>query len=126
MAGLLEKMAIATIKDDEESEEFALLDTLLLNTPSVAVERSKSVVNDMARLSLDSFKKATGAINSFSDEFMQEIKAVEKSVDKYEDKLGDYLVQLAQHSMSNDDSAQVNKILHVISDFEFFYVSNLW
>ena len=49
---------------------------------------------------------------------MEPIKTIEKSIDKYEDKLGDYLVQLAQHNMSNDDSAQVNKILHVISDFE--------
>ena len=118
LSGILEKMAIATIKDDKESEEFALLDTLLLHTPSVAVDRSRSVVNDMAKIALDSFKKSTSSITKFSENFMVEIKAMEKNVDKYEDKLGEYLVQLAEHDMSIYDSHQVSKFLHVISDFE--------
>lgn len=118
MSGLLEKMAIATIKDDVEKEEFALLDTLLLNTPSVAVERSKSVANDMAKMALDSFMVSTSTIVNFNDETVSRIKSIEKSVDKYEDKLGAYLVQLSQHDMSTEDNNQINKILHVINDFE--------
>lgn len=118
MSGLLEKMAIATIKDDKEKEEFALLDALLLNTPSVAVERSRIVAGEMAQLSLDGFVKSTSSISHFSDDFMDEIKEMERNVDKYEDKLGDYLVQLAQHDMSSNDNQEVSKILHVINDFE--------
>ena len=117
-AGLLEKMAMATIKDDKESEEFALLDTLLLNTPSIAVERSRTVVNEMAKTALNGFIKSTSSINSISDEFVNEIKQMEKTVDKYEDKLGTYLVQLTEQDMSSEDSHQVSKILHVINDFE--------
>ena len=117
-AGLLEKMAMATIKDDKESEEFALLDTLLLNTPSIAVERSRTVVNEMAKIALNGFIKSTSSINSISDEFVNEIKQMEKTVDKYEDKLGTYLVQLTEQDMSSEDSHQVSKILHVINDFE--------
>lgn len=118
MSGILEKMAIATIKDDKEDEEFTLLDTLLLNTPSVAVERSRVVSNDMAKLSLESFKEAITSLYNCSDDFMGKIKAMEKTVDKYEDKLGEYMVQLAEQDMSNADSHQVSKILHVINDFE--------
>lgn len=118
MSGLLEKMAIATIKDDKEKEEFALLDALLLNTPSVAVERSRIVAGEMAQLALDGFVKSTSSISHFSDDFMDEIKEMERNVDKYEDKLGDYLVQLAQHDMSSNDNQEVSKILHVINDFE--------
>jgi len=117
-AGLLEKMAVATIKEDKESEEFALLDTLLLNTPSVAVERSRMVANEMAKTALDGFVKSTSSIKSFSDDFINEIRHMEKTVDKYEDKLGAYLVKLTEQDMSSEDSHEVNKILHVINDFE--------
>ncbi|MBR5520855.1 MAG: Na/Pi cotransporter family protein [Oscillospiraceae bacterium] len=117
-AGILEKVAIASIKDDEEKEEFALLDERLLLTPSVAVERSKTVVNDMADIALKGFEKATSAIVSYTDELYDEIRDMEKQVDKYEDKLGSYLVQLSQYNMSTADNHEVSKILHVINDFE--------
>ncbi|MBQ6851223.1 MAG: Na/Pi cotransporter family protein [Oscillospiraceae bacterium] len=117
-AGLLEKMAMATIKDDKEAEEFALLDTLLLNTPSVAVERSRTVANEMAEIALKGFIKSTSSIDKFSDESVEEIRQMESTVDKYEDKLGTYLVQLTEQDMTSDDSHQVSKILHVINDFE--------
>ena len=38
----LEKLAILTIPDSPEKEEFALLDDRLLNTPAVAVERARA------------------------------------------------------------------------------------
>ncbi len=117
-SGFLEKLAIATIKDDEKDEEFALLDSLLLNTPAIAVERSRVVANEMAEIALKGFRKSTSSINNYTDEFFEEISGMEKSVDKYEDKLGTYLVQLTEHDMTSDDSYEVNKILHVINDFE--------
>jgi len=39
-------------------------------------------------------------------------------VDVYEDKLSSYLVKLSAHDMSETDSAEANKLLHVIGDFE--------
>ncbi len=117
-AGFLEKLAIATIKDSPEKEEFALLDTLLLNTPAVAVDRSKAVAGEMAQLALDGFVKATDTIGEFTDKMLEEIRGMEKQVDKYEDKLGSYLVQLADRDMTTAHSHEVSKILHVINDFE--------
>ncbi len=117
-SGLLEKLAVATIKDAPEKEEFALLDGLLLNTPSVAVERSRAVAGEMADKAVDGFIKSTDSIGAFSDKILDDIKSMEKQVDKYEDKLGNYLVQLSDRDMRTEDSREVSKILHVINDFE--------
>ena len=46
----LEKLAILTIPDSPEKEEFALLDDRLLNTPAVAVERARAATAEMAEL----------------------------------------------------------------------------
>ncbi|MBQ8603761.1 MAG: Na/Pi cotransporter family protein [Oscillospiraceae bacterium] len=117
-SGLLEKLAIMTIKDDMAEEEFAMLDERLLLTPSVAVERSKAISGEMADIALDGFVKATAAIAKYSDELFDEISGMEKHVDKYEDKLGTYLVQLSEQDMTSEDNHEVSKILHVINYFE--------
>ena len=39
-------------------------------------------------------------------------------IDKYEDKLGTYLMQLTGKELSGDQTKQVSKFLHTISDFE--------
>lgn len=117
-SSILEKLAIATIKDGKSDEEFAMLDERLLLTPSVAVERSKVIAGEMADIALGGFLKSASAISDYSDELFDDIKIMEKQVDKYEDKLGSYLVQLSGQDMSADDNREVSKILHVINDFE--------
>ncbi len=118
LAGFLEKMAMATIKDDGEDEEFQLLDQRFLQTPTVAVERSTVLVNDMAKISFDGFIKSINSLSTTDEIDAEEITRMEKSVDKYEDKLGSYLVQLSQQDMTTEDSHQISKILHVINDLE--------
>ncbi len=43
---------------------------------------------------------------------------MEERIDKYEDDLGTYLVKVSQVAICTDDSIQVSKLLHTISDFE--------
>ncbi|MEG1781909.1 MAG: Na/Pi cotransporter family protein, partial [Oscillospiraceae bacterium] len=117
-SALLEKLAIATIKDDKQEEEFQLLDPLLLNTASVAVERSQMVMNDMEKLSINGFRKAISALQVHDESIYNEVVAMEKTVDKYEDKLGTYLVQLSGQDLSVEDSHEISKMLHIIGDFE--------
>ena len=43
---------------------------------------------------------------------------MENSVDRYEDKLGTYLVKVTEREMTVKQNAEVSKFLHTISDFE--------
>ena len=117
-SSLLEKLAIATIKDDGGDEEFQLLDKRLLLTPALAVERSQTLVQTMSNLAFEGFKKSAENLNSADEKLYNEIKSMEKSVDKYEDKLGSYLVRLSEQDLTVDNSHEISKMLHVINDFE--------
>lgn len=117
-SSLLEKLAIATIKDDGGDEEFQLLDKRLLLTPALAVERSRILVQTMSNLAFEGFKKSAEGLNSTDEKLYNEIKSMEKSVDKYEDKLGSYLVRLSEQDLTVADSHEISKMLHVINDFE--------
>ncbi len=116
---LLVKLSTFIIKDSKKDrEEAQLLDERLLSTPSIAIMRSHNVAKMMAELSVSSLKTSFELFNEFNAKIAEKIHEDEDQVDIYEDKLGTYLVKLSSHSMSEADSAEANKLLHVIGDFE--------
>lgn len=116
----IEKLAVVSIKGKQNEEEniFATLDDRFLDMPSFAVEKCKDIVSEMAKISEDTFKKATNLMKNFSDEEFNEINHLEKTVDKYEDKASTYLVKIAATQMSAKDSKVVTELLHCIGDIE--------
>ncbi len=119
-AGVLEKLAIATIPDDpaQESEHFTMLDERLLNTPAVAVERARAAASEMAELARQGVVQAMSLTHNWNDELAQKVMDAEEQVDQYEDALGTYLVKLSTRDLSHTDSQSINTLLHTISDFE--------
>lgn len=116
----LEKLAGLIVRDDKnpKDEVFALLDERLLSTPSIAIERSRIVAVKMARVAAESIKESLENFFNCSDKIAEKIRADEDKVDKYEDNLGTYLVKVSSKSMSEADSHEVSKLLHIIGDFE--------
>ena len=117
---LLEKLACTLVKgDDKKGDEFtSMLDERLLDTPEVAIERCRAVAVRMAELSIVPFNKAISLFNNYDAKVAQEIRDAEDKVDNYEDALGSYLVKLSARSMTEEDSLEVTKLLHIIGDLE--------
>ncbi len=115
---VLEKLATVSVKDTEEKEHYEILDERLFATPAVAVDRSRAVTEKMADISVEAITKALELLRDFKDEYSQEILKAEKKADKYEDKLGSYLVKVSALELSDEDSVEATKLLHIISDFE--------
>ena len=116
-----EKLAVKTIKSKEEEQGpdvFAALDDRFLAMPSFAVEKCKELVNDMANISFNSFRKATALMKNYDDAAFKEVKELEAMVDKYEDKTSSYLVKIAGNQMSLKDSKLVTELLHCVGDIE--------
>ncbi|MBR2474251.1 MAG: Na/Pi cotransporter family protein [Clostridia bacterium] len=117
---LLEKLACMTVKgDDKKGDEFTdMLDDRLLATPTVAIDRSRTVTCRMAEISVDAMDKAIKMLDNYDGKMCQEIREAEDKADIYEDVLGSYLVKLSSKDMSESDSHEVTKLLHMIGDFE--------
>ena len=113
----LEKLAILTIPDSPEKEEFALLDDRLLNTPAVAVERARAATAEMAELARVGVVQAMSLTHEWNDELAQKVRDEECRVDRYEDALGTYLVKLSGRELNHTDSQSVNTLLHTINGF---------
>ncbi len=115
---LLEKLACITVRDTEEKEHYEMLDERLLATPPVAVERCKSVAETMAEISVNTINKSFALLNDFNPDTYEQIIKGEDKVDKYEDRLGSYLVKVSSLELNVEDSVEVTRLLHIINDFE--------
>ena len=95
-----------------------MLDERLLRSPSVAVGESFHVSKDMCREAHEILQESIALLDNYTPAMEENILWMEDRLDRYEDKLGTYLVKLSSQSLSNEDSQIVSKILHAIGDFE--------
>ncbi len=116
--GLLEKLATALVRDSGKDEHVKVLDERLLATPAVAIERSRKVTAEMAQVSIESMILSLDMLGNYNEKAAEKIRAGEELADKYEDRLGSYLLQISTNSLSEEDSAQVTELLHLIGDLE--------
>ncbi len=118
LAGLLEKLVIKLVPDDQKEEEQAELDERLLGTPSIALERCQEVSAKMAVTAVETLKEGLHSLQDYSEELAASIREKENITDHYEDILGTYLVHLSTRQISQADSAEAAKLLKIIGDFE--------
>lgn len=113
----LEKLATITVRGDKK-EEIDELDERLFNTPSVALSQALDISKQMFKVSAISFNDALGLIGKYDKKTADAIEEYESQTDKYEDKLGSYLVKLSSYELLPDDSNEASMLLHNIGDFE--------
>ena len=116
--GLLEKLAVRLVPDKAQAEETVELDERLLATPSLALQRCRAVACDMAAQAVRALQNALRSLEHYTPELAASVRKREDDTDRYEDTLGTFLVHLATQPMSEQDSVESSKLLHLIGDFE--------
>ncbi len=118
----LKKLVSALVKENREEREahaeFDSLDERFLSHPAVAVEQSRMTVNSMAKHAKGNFLSAMDLLYQFNDKAAARVEQEEELVDRYEDKLGTYLVKLTASELSVEQNDAVSKYLHALSDLE--------
>ncbi len=121
-SNMLVKLAKATVgkeKDGEPKElEVAVLDQRFLERPSFACEQAMEATRQMAELSRESFSLAVSLFDEYDEKKAQRVRELEDVVDKYEDHVGSYLVELSSRNLSDSDSRALSMMLHCLGDFE--------
>ena len=119
---LLEKI-VRTIVPDSPNDissdvEIDRLEERFIAHPALAIEQSRQAINQMARRAQEDLTIAFTLLDHYSDEGLERARQLEDLVDRYEDKLGTYLVKLTGREMTGRQNDDVTKFLHTISDFE--------
>ena len=118
MNGLLVKLAYLFIPAEHTPQKKELLDSRLLATPAVAVQRAHEIASEMASDAANAMHLAMGLTKKFETGIMEKVAELEDKTDCYEDALNTYLVKLSSKNLSVHDNRILNTLLYSISDIE--------
>ena len=115
---LVEKLVPADAADDEHTEDMNRLEERFLAYPTLAVEQTRLTMNKMAELPERSLRGAVELLNNYSEKGLQEVRNLEAVVDRYEDKIGSYLMKLTGRELTETQNKAVSQYLRAITDLE--------
>ena len=128
--GLLEKLAIITVRDkkDDKDEDgigeadhlivLNGLDSKFLNIPSLALKNSVIVLEKMAEIAEANFKRSIQLVDQFDKKVLEKVQTREDNIDKMEEEVTKYLVNLGSLDLSDQESLKVTTLLNIESEFE--------
>ena len=118
----IEKLLMRIVKDSpedlEEQADFDLLEERLIPYPALAIAQCHRVMNGMAKKVRNNVNRSMNLINEFKPEKYDKVHRKENLIDKYEARLGSYLMQLTKQALNTEQTRQASLYLHTISDFE--------
>lgn len=115
---LIVKFCEVVVPEGKGEGHTVFLDERLLATPAIAVAECKMLIDEMGEKTKQSIFSAINLVYAYNEETALEIRESEELIDRYEDKLGTYLVKLSAMDLSESDSHEVGRLLHTIGDFE--------
>lgn len=122
MHGLIEKLCYLVIKQDpsenEDMSEIDSLDESLLNYPPAALEVSRKAAVKMCDIARKNLFRAMRLIREYDPSKYQKVQDKEAICDKYEDKLGNYIVKIGKNGLDDKQQAISSELLSVIGDLE--------
>ena len=118
----IEKLVIRLVPgdpaDEERMRDMDRLEERFLAYPTLAVEQTRITINKMAELSKLSMEKAIHLLDNYSERELAEVRDLEGIVDRYEDKIGSYLMKLTGREMTDTQNRAVSQYLRAITDLE--------
>lgn len=121
-AGLLEKLACMTVRDkpgeDDDELEEDTLDERFLVTPNVAIAQTSEAVVQMGIQAQKNFKSVVALYEGYNPKLIEKIREREDTIDRLEDRVGQYLIKLNDCGLNEDESRKVTAYFHLISEYE--------
>lgn len=118
LAGMLEKTVIKMIPDNEVIEHTEELDSRLLGSPSLAIERCGQVLDNMAISSIRAMNAGIRIVCEYDEDSALYIREAEEETDHLEDILGTYLVKLTSTQLGENESVKATEYMKLIGDYE--------
>ena len=118
----LERLACILVQDNKhiasETAEIDHLEDRYAAHPSLAIELSHAALGAMAAKAKENLNRSIDLIHDYSESGFELVQEKESIIDRYEDRLGTFLVSLTAQNLSDAQNKEVSKFLHSIGDFE--------
>lgn len=117
-SSLIEKLVCKLIPDSKVPEKNSELDERLLESPALALEQCRKVLDKMAVTSINALKESTECVLIFDKEKAKRLREMEDTTDRLEDEIGTYLLKLTSLQYGDDVGSRATGYLKLIGDYE--------
>ena len=122
MYRLLEKLVLKIVRvtadENEDTEEIDSLSESLLDYTPIALEKASIAAKKMSEIASKNVKRAMSIIWEYDSGVFNKVQDKETIADKYEDKVGNFVVKIGKHSLAPKEQAKVSELLSSVGDFE--------
>jgi phosphate:Na+ symporter len=105
-------------RDTDHQLKNFYLDRRLIKTPVIALEQVKKEILRMARIAEDMIHDSIEALFKKDKNGLQDIHNKEGIVDLLQKEITDYLVELAQESITPEVSKRINSLMRMVNNIE--------
>lgn len=112
---------IETILPGTEESSFMgprYLDERILSTPAIALDVATRETIHMAEISLTMIQEVLESLEEITRRKVKEISRREESINQLEIEITTYLSRMSLHSLTEDQSRRVARLMHTINDIE--------
>ena len=118
----MEKLACSLVRDDPSEDDTvsigADLDERLFVSPGLALQHAGSCIAEMGRLAQKNLKRVVALFDNYDLKQVEKIKERENVLDRLEDRVSSYLIQLSEREITDTESRRVSMLMQVQSEFE--------
>ncbi len=120
IAHLLVKAAIRLVPGDEDEEHSGAmyLDKRIISTPSIALGQVEKEVIRMGKIVSDNLSTSSLAFKNKDEKLVNEVLSQERVINRIEKDILEYLVELSNAPLLDDQNTEVNILINVINDME--------
>lgn len=122
MYRLLEKLVLKIVRvtadENEDTEEIDSLSESLLDYTPIALEKASIAAKKMSEIASKNVKRAMSIIWEYDSGVFNKVQDKEAIADKYEDKVGNFVIKIGKHSLAPKEQAKVSELLSSVGDFE--------
>ncbi len=123
--GLIEKLTKITIKENHKEDEIDeslqvlnKLDDRVIGIPRIAITNCRDVIAKMGELSSNNFKRSMSLLNNYNYDTLEKIEKCENSIDKMEEVVTKYLINLENLDLSEKEHKKVTSLLKLEAEYE--------
>ena len=124
LIGVLEAIVCRIIPDsaakEEAEEEYVIpkLEQRFLDHPTLALEQSRSAINEMAVQAAKAVSLAMVQHRAYEEPRRLQIEKLEDVGDRFEDTIGSYLMELSRSDLTEQEGRELSIYLRALTDLE--------
>ncbi len=118
--GYLEKLSILLVPKKKGAVEIGTqyLEKHLLDTPPIAIEQAKKETLRMLDMACESVELAVKNLDTVDRKELKKVDQLEQAVDNLQSEITQYLVELSQKTMNQEESEELPVLIHSVNDAE--------